>query len=129
MGNPNPVFQKNYENYLLQLSSANADNWQSVLAIEADYSDKTAQISFLDRQFNVSPTGVVDEQGCRPEYGLCVILLKYLLMCPRVIPTDSNWVHSRDFKDTVQAQNTGMSDYATQNISTLFTDDLTSIEV
>ncbi|MDJ0622322.1 MAG: DUF3786 domain-containing protein [Desulfocapsaceae bacterium] len=124
MGKPNPVFKKNYENYLHQLEEVNPANWSSILAIEVDREKRLAKIPFFDDMYDVSPTGISDAQGSRPDYGISVILLKYLLMCPQVVPTDSNWVHSRDFKDTVQAQNTGMSDFASQKISKLFAGNL-----
>lgn len=124
MGKPNPVFKKSYEDYLCQLKKADSANWSSILAIEADEEKRLAKIPFFDELYEVSPAGIIDAQGGRPDYGICVVLLKYLLMCPQVVPIDSNWVHSREFKDTVQAQNGGMSDFATQKLSNLFAGEL-----
>jgi len=124
MGKPNPVFKKSYEDYLCQLKKADSANWSSILAIEADEEKRLAKIPFFDELYEVSPAGIIDAQGGHPDYGICVVLLKYLLMCPQVVPIDSNWVHSREFKDTVQAQNGGMSDFATQKLSNLFAGEL-----
>jgi len=124
MGKPNAVFKKSYEEYLQQLGSVSSACWSSVLAINVDEANKTAEIPFFNRLYSVSPTGINDEHGNCPNYGICVILLKYLLMCPGFIPTKKTWAHSRDFRDTVHGQNTGMSDYATQNISELFSGNL-----
>ena len=124
MKNPNPIFKKNYEKYLLQLRSVNPARWNAVLSIEVDEILKSARIPLLGRHYTVTPERIVDEQGNCPDYGICVILLKYLLLCPESIPTKSDWIHSRDFKDTVQAQNKGLSDFAAQKISARFSGNL-----
>ena len=67
--------------------------------------------------FRVSPFGVVDDRGQRPDYGTCVILLKYLLMCPLQVPCDEDWIAYRDFSDAGQAQNIGLADYAATGIA------------
>jgi len=122
MNNPSPVFQKNYEDYLRQLNEASAANWAAVLGIDMEENEKTAKIPFLGKLYTVTPESISDEQGNHPDYGVCVILLKYLLMCPESIPAETNWVHSRDFKDTVQAQNSGLSDYAAKKMAARFSD-------
>lgn len=124
MGKLNPVFKKNFENYLQQLADVNFSQLDSILGITVDLEEKTAEIPFFQTLYRVSPSGVCDDQGKSPDYGTCVILLKYLLMCPKYIPTDKKWNHFRDFKDSVQAQNAGLSDYASMKISELFTGDL-----
>lgn len=120
MVNKNPVFEKNYVDYLQRLKSADPARWSPVLAIDVDESLESAKIPFLGRLYTVTPECILDEQGNSPDYGICVILLKYLLMCPEGVPAETTWVHSRDFKDTVQAQSKGLSDYAAQKISSRF---------
>lgn len=124
MGNPNPVFLKNYEDYLYQLHGTSTAGWSAVLGIDVEENAKSAKIPFLGRLYTVTPESISDEQGNRPDYGICVILLKYLLMCPESPPAEKNWIHSRDFKDTVQAQNSGLSDYAAKKIAALFSGDV-----
>ena len=72
--------------------------------------------------------GVVDDQGKRPKYGVCVVLLKYLLMCPQWVPPATDWVTYRDFKDAGQTQDAGLSDYATMTISKRYSDDLSRLK-
>ena len=117
MAEPNPVFQKYYGDYLRQLDNTNLSLWESVLDITVDELRKTAQVPFFHTLYRVSPFGVVDDRGKRPDYGICVILLKYMLMCPPQVPCGKDWVSYRDFADSGQTQNVGLADYATTTIS------------
>ena len=114
---PNPVFKQNYESYLHQLKDTTLSLCSSILGIRVDEETITAEIPFFKTMYRVSRLGVVDARGDRPDYGICVVLLKYLLMCPRWIPSAKDWTPYRDFKDSGQTQNTGLSDYATMKIS------------
>jgi hypothetical protein len=120
----NPVFKKNYANYLQQLDSANLSAWESVLDITVDKKSRTAQIPFFKTTYRVSPSGVIDDRGERPEYGICVILLKYLLRCPSRVYHEKDWIAFRDFADSGQTQNLGLADYATTKISERYAGDL-----
>ena len=121
MENKNPIFKKNYENYLQQLGGVDLSMCESILGIAVDQEKGIAEIPFFGIHYQVSPLGVEDEGDKRPDYGICVVLLKYLLMCPAWIPPESDWINYRDFKDTGQAQNTGLSSYASQEISKRYT--------
>ena len=98
--------------------------WESVLDIAVDEKRRTAQISFFQTLYRVSTSGVVDDRGQRPDYGTCVILLKYLLMCPLQVPRDEDWTSYRDFADSGQAQNIGLADYAAASIAKRYAGDL-----
>jgi len=128
MTEPNPVFEKNYEDYLRQLDSTHMSRWESVLDIGVDEKRKTAQIPFFQTLYRVSPFGVVDDRGRRPGYGICVILLKYLLMCPLQVPRDKDWITYRDFADSGQTQNAGLADYAATTISKRYAGGLERLE-
>jgi len=120
MEESNPVFKKNYCGYLQKLDKVDFSLGQSVLAIEVDEERKTAQIPFFQTMYQVSQEGVVDNRGKRPDYGICVILLKYLLMCPKKIPPEDDWVAFRELKDSGLTKNGALSDYAMKTISTLY---------
>lgn len=113
----NPVFEKNYKDYLRQLDSTQMSRWESILDITVDKKRRTAQIPFFHTLYRVSPFGVADDRGRRPDYGTCVILLKYLLMCPQQVPCNDDWVTYRDFADAGQTQNVGLADHATTTIA------------
>ena len=124
MTEPNPIFEKNYKDYLRQLDCTHMPRWVSVLNITVDEKRSTAQIPFFQTMYRVSPAGVVDKRCRRPDYGACVILLKYLLMCPPQAPSDKDWITYRDFADSGQTQNIGLADYAATTISKRYTGSL-----
>jgi hypothetical protein len=117
MEKQNPIFEINYRDYLQQVKDVDLSPCAAVLDITVDAEKKTADIPFFDTTYRVSPFGVVNERGKRPDYGICVILLKYLLMCPQWVPAPKDWVTYRDFMDSGQTQDAGLSDYATRTIS------------
>lgn len=124
MAEPNPVFEKYYEDYLRQLDTTHMLRWESILKITVDKKRRTAQIPFFQTLYRVAPFGVVNDRGRRPDYGTCVILLKYLLMCPSRVPCDKDWITYRDFADSGQTQNIGLADHAATIISKRFAGDL-----
>jgi len=117
MPEPNPIFEKNYARYLRQLEDVDLSLCESILDITVDEERKIAQVPFFNTIYRVSRFGVVDDRGKRPDYGTSVVLLKHLLMCPQQVPAETDWVTNRDFKDSGQTQDTGLSSYASQAIS------------
>jgi hypothetical protein len=92
------VFEKAYENYLLQLQEIPLPS----IAREtgADFSQGRLRMPLLDRTFEISPTGITGPDGKRPSYDVCVILSKYLLLFPETAVQGADWFSFRDFKDT-----------------------------
>ena len=129
MDNKNPVFEKNYKQYLQQFDDVDISKCASVLGLIVDEQKKTAEIPFFNTTYQVSPSGVVDEHGKRPGYGICVILLKHLLMCPDQAPTETDWVTYREFKDAGQSQSSGLAAYAAQAISKQYAGNLDRLKV
>jgi len=113
----NSIFEKHYEDYLRQLNDVDFSVCAPILDVALDDAGKTAVIPFFETTYRVSPFGVVDEHGKRPDYGICVILLKHLLGCPQWVPAVKDWVTNRDFADSGQGQNTGLSEYAIATIA------------
>lgn len=128
MKEPNQIFEINYESYLRQLDDADLSLCESILGITVDEENRTAQIPFFKKLYRVSRFGVVDDRDKRPDYGTCVVLLKYLLMCPKQVPTGTDWVTYRDFKDSGQTQIAGLSSYTSQAISKQYAGNLSGLE-
>lgn len=82
----NPVFKKNYTDYLQKPDAEDFSLLPSILDINVNEGRRIAQIPFSQTNYQVSTSGVVDGDGKRADYDTCVILLKYLLMCPRHVP-------------------------------------------
>ena len=92
------VFETNYENYCRQIAGLDFSALKETLGIELQ--DQKILVPFLGETFTVSRQGISDETGRRPHYRDCVILSKYLLLCPDLDPAENNWVGFRDFKDS-----------------------------
>ena len=56
------------------------------------------RIRFMGREYRVSKKGFFDVSGNRPDYSVCVILAKYVLLEPDKVYMDSQWVSFKDFK-------------------------------
>jgi hypothetical protein len=92
------VFEETYNDYLSRI--AGIDLAAAAAALGAAMDDGRAVISLLNRTYRVSKEGIAHEGGQRPKLGTCVILSKYLLLCPPVAPTRTDWASYRDFKDS-----------------------------
>ena len=92
-----PIFEKTYQDYLAQIADLNLIEFEDRLGIEV-IEDK-ARIPFFGRPYTVSRQGIQGPEGRKPHLSTCVILCKYLLMCPPSAPQETNWVTFKDFKD------------------------------
>ena len=103
------VFERIYRDYLVEVSALDLNRIKERLGVELD--GETAIIPFYGAPYRVSPAGIVDDQGRRPNHAVSVILCKYLLLCPESEPVEGEWVTYREFKDALPfvggfAQNT-----------------------
>jgi hypothetical protein len=92
------VFEETYNDYLSRI--AEIDLEAAATALGATFENSQAVIPFLNRTYRVSPAGITREDGQRPQLGTCVILSKYLLLCPPDEPSNVAWASYRDFKDS-----------------------------
>ena len=91
------VFEKNYRNYLTQISTI--DFKEIADRLGANTCDDGLIIPFFGRPYRVSSRGILNKAGKKPAYSICVVLCKYILLCPGYAPTQDNWVAFKDFKD------------------------------
>ena len=91
------VFSETYDNYLGQIAGREFPDAEEMLGIKTDGADLIIQ--FLGKPYRVSPQSVSNALGKRPNFSICIILFKYLLMCPSYPPQGSDWVPFRQFKD------------------------------
>lgn len=90
------IFEKHYEDYCAQIAAANFESIKDVLGIEHD--GHRLQIPFYNRQYLASSDGITDTSGNRPDYMVCVILSKYILLCPGQPHHDPEWASFKDMK-------------------------------
>jgi hypothetical protein len=97
MKNKASIFEKTYNDYIAQVAGIDLNPIGKKLGVEVEGTDIT--IPLFGKPHKVSKSGITDPSGNRPSLDICVILCKYLLMCPDVYPKEKEWVSFRDFKD------------------------------
>lgn len=90
------IFEKHYHDYCAQLAAVDFESVKETLGTETD--GGRMLVSFFNQEYLVSGDGISDASGNRPGYGVCVILAKYILLCPDRSHYDPEWVSFKDFK-------------------------------
>src|SRR6056297_500431 len=90
------VFEKNYQEYDSRLANVNFDAVKDTLGLIVE-SGKLF-IPFFNQRYQVSTSGIFDEQGNRPDYIAFIILAQYILLCPDQPHYDPQWAAFKDFK-------------------------------
>jgi hypothetical protein len=96
--NPSSVFEETYTNYLAQI--AKLDFNQIADRLGAEMVGEELIIPFFGNPIRVSAAGISEPSGSRPDFSVCVVLFKYLLLCPDHDPAENDWVSFKDFKDS-----------------------------
>ena len=120
-----PIFEKIYTDYLEQLSEINLKSVSERLGI--DMLNDEALIPLFGKTYRVSKKGVFDEEGQRPSHSSCVVLFKYLLLCPEEEPQGKEWVAFRDFKNAAPFVE-GFSNTSEHEVEKHFTGKLSGLE-
>lgn len=97
------IFEKHYENYCRQIGELDLQSKTETLDIKVNGND--AIIPFFGEEYIVSRSGIADASGNRPDYGVCVILSKYLLLCPDAPVANEEWSTLKDFHKSSQFTN------------------------
>lgn len=128
MTEPNPIFEQHYERYLDQISQVDLSLCESVLGLRVDHTTNSVTIPFFNRLYRVSPSGVADDREQSPDYGISVVLMKYVLMCPRYTPSARDWITFREFSDSGQSSDEGLSVYSTQTLAKRYSGKLSQLK-
>ena len=97
MAEKSSVFEQTYEAYLAQIAELDFNFIAPALGAAVD--GESIVIPFFGTPYRISPQGIADLSGKKPHLSICVILSKYLLMCPLIEPLGGNWMAFKDFKD------------------------------
>ena len=92
------MFEKTYKDYIAQVARIDFKPIEQKLRVKVEGNDVT--IPLFGKPHKVSEKGIADPSGNQPSLDICVILCKYILMCPDVYPKEKEWVSFRDFKDS-----------------------------
>jgi hypothetical protein len=92
------VFEETYTNYLAQITGL--DFKKIAAQLGAEIVGDEMSIPFFGIPHGISAAGISDPYGNRPNFSVCVILFKYLLLCPGYDPVENDWVSFKDFRDS-----------------------------
>ncbi len=91
------VYQQTYQDYLARIAAI--DLKFAADKLDLRMSGDAVIIPFFGKSYRVSTQGIADPAGKQPHLSISVILCKYLLMCPMIVPLGGNWMSFKDFKD------------------------------
>ncbi len=91
------VYNETYHHYLEQLKTKSFDGKEAVLGITLDGDAVT--VPYFGQSIRMTADGLEDEAGRRPDFADCVVVCRYLIMCPLYEPKQKEWVAYRDFPD------------------------------
>jgi hypothetical protein len=91
------VYDKTYGQYLQQLKTMRFDGKAEVLGITL--AGDEVVVPYFEAPVRLTADGLKDDAGHRPDFADCVVVCRYLIMCPPFEPTQKEWVAYRDFPD------------------------------
>ena len=97
MAGRSPAFESTYKEYLEQVAEIDVRSIKETLGVRVE--GNATIIPLFGKSIRVSSRGIIDQSGQRPSFDICIILCKYLLLCPDSIPKETEWVAYRDLKD------------------------------
>lgn len=97
------IFETHYEDYCRQIAELDFSSIKDTLGIQLR--GQEAIIPFFGEEYIVSNKGIADTSGNRPHYGACVVLSKYLLLCPGTPVVNKEWAALKDFHKFSQFTN------------------------
>ena len=92
------IFEKIYKDYLGQIAKLDFLSIEKELGVQVDGNEVV--IPIFGKPHRVSKRGIADPSGKQPSFDICVILCKYLLLCPVCHPKNKDWLSYRDLKDS-----------------------------
>ncbi|PHR29927.1 MAG: hypothetical protein COA36_03510 [Desulfotalea sp.] len=93
----NDVFEKTYTEYLTNLAQLNLVERASKLQLNT--SGSAVLVPLLGTEYQVSAAGIVDSAGQRASFEECIVIFKYLQLCPLDVSSDTEWVTYHSFKN------------------------------
>ncbi len=91
------VYEKTYQEYLKQLNNLNFIGKEKSLGIAVDGPD--AVVPYFGTSVRLTAHGLKDATGRRPDFADCVVICRYLIMCPPYESQENQWSAYRDFPD------------------------------
>ena len=93
----NEIFNQTYQNYLKQLEQIDLSGRGKRLGLEAAGGELS--VSLFGTPYRVSSSGIITKEGLKAGFAESIVIFKYILMCPEILPDDSGWAAYHSFKD------------------------------
>ncbi len=97
MSTKSHVFEKTYREYLNQIAGIDFEPLAEVIGVTVE--EGKIKIPFFEKPYGVADKKITDPADKQPPFGVCVVLCKYLLLCPEAAMSEEGWSAYRDFKD------------------------------
>lgn len=91
------VYDQTYRHYLEKLKTMRFDGKEAGLGITLE--GDTVVVPYFGQTLRYTAEGLTNEAGKRPDFADCVVVCRYLIMCPQVEPKQKEWTAYRDFSD------------------------------
>jgi len=91
------VFEETYRNYLGQIAGMDFKSFEEIIGVNLEKDD--VMVPFFGKLYQVTENSIISPWGKQPSFEICVVLCKYLLLCPDINPAENDWIAYRDFKD------------------------------
>jgi hypothetical protein len=98
MKNVSPVFKQTYQHYIAEIAKKDLSTVGDKLGVRVR--GREIIIDLFGVPYTVSEDAVRDPSGKRPPFEKCIILCKYILMCPENPRHETEWISYRDFRDS-----------------------------
>lgn len=92
------VYDATYRDYLARIGGMNLGILEQSLGVRVQGNE--VLIPLFGRHYRVSKDGITNPEGNSPRFDICVILCKYLLLCPDTAQKENQWVSFRNLKDS-----------------------------
>ncbi|WDP90234.1 MAG: DUF3786 domain-containing protein [Desulfobacter sp.] len=100
--------EDHYKDYCHQISKLDILSIKDTLGVEVR--DESIVVPLLGEEYLVSGKGIADKSGNRPGYMVCVVLAKYLLLCPKAPSVNEEWTTLTDLNSQFTNINVFKSD-------------------
>jgi len=97
MDKTNPIYEQTYRNYLIEIAALDLELIAQKLG--GKFLDGAIELDFYGFKYRISAGAILNNHGREAGFAECVVLCKYLLMCPEQEPHEKNWVAYNNFKD------------------------------
>jgi hypothetical protein len=91
------VYDETYRNYLKQLKEMDFNGRENIIGVALE--DDALVVPYFGDFIRLTRDGLKNEAGIRPEFSDCVVICRYLIMCPLFEPKEKQWAAFREFPD------------------------------